>query len=136
LVPVRYLLKLLKLEIYHCQKFDQKKLNKFVDIDLECLDSKIVNKAHNFGGAFDIIKSAQNKESCFGYSSIDTLHTDDCTGELKIKLQEQIKANCVKKSKCKVRIDKSDIDESCTNYLLLDIYMSYSCYGKLILFII
>ena len=121
---------------------DHLKIKTFAEIDLQCQDLKIVNKAQNFGGSLDILKSIENKNSCNGFSSIDTLHTNDCSVNLKLKLQSQINLNCIKKSKCKVKIDLTDIIQSCENYSFLDIYfvnsviflaraLFFSCWAKL-----
>jgi len=119
---------LLILEIIFCQKFNPLNFNLFANIDLNC-GSTFIKGARKFGGTTNIIKAATNKASCYGFSSIDSVITDDCDDNIRKLFQLEIDNNCISKNKCKVKINILDLQNSCPNYLTIDIYMSYSCYG-------
>lgn len=99
------------------------------EITLNCKDIYISRAAH-FGGSLNINENADNKKFCKGFSSRDNIITTDCSNKLKHNLQKEMSEKCEKKNKCKVNIDMNEIKTSCTDYLNMDIYLSYSCYGK------
>lgn len=116
-------------ESFFCQKFDYKKYTTVANIELNCRDTIILN-AENFGGSRDTKISAVNKQSCNGFSSRNNVKNDDCQIKLKQIFQQQINEKCKSKRKCNIQIKLDDLVRYCPPYLSMDIYMTYSCYGK------